>query len=286
MEFLRPSWIRLILLLPLLSLGAAERLPVVVPPDVLADYRTWLAERDPLTMEGFAGGGARRDVVEVALLQQALVAGGERRAVEFVPAASYERTLEELRSGNAVLLGTSAWHSDLAVLGDAVAISRALIPEGGSLAGLYVLPGNARALEASDAAAVRGLSMVSNPAWTADWTTLRELAPVRLERTPTWAAMVRMVAAGNVDALLAPFQSSHDLSLQAEGVRLVPIPGLAVRLAGSRHFAVSLRHEEGAAVAAAVDRGLARLEEDGTVARAYRDAGFANPRIADWVRIP
>lgn len=130
MGALRPSWIPL--RPPLLAIGAAERLPVVVPPDVLADYRTWLVERDPLTMEGFAGTGARRDVVEVALLQRALVAGGERRPVEFVPAASYERTLGELRSENALLLGTSAWRSDLAALGDAVAVSRPLIPEGGA----------------------------------------------------------------------------------------------------------------------------------------------------------
>lgn len=285
MGFLLALWIPL-LLLPCGPLVAAESLPVVVPPDVLADYRGWLADRDPLTMEGFAGSGARRDVVEVALLQRALVAGGEHRPIGFLPAASYERTLEELRSGNAVLLGTSAWRSDLAALGDAVAISRPLIPEGGSLAGLYVLPGNAQALAVRDAEAVRGLSVVSNPAWTADWTTLQALAPARLERTPTWAAMVRVVAAGGVDGLLAPFQSTDDLSLTAEGVRLVPIPGLAVRLAGSRHLAVSLRHADGAAVAAALDRGLARLEEDGTVARAYRDAGFANPRVADWTRIP
>ena len=285
MGFLRRLWIPL-LLLPFWPLAAVEGLPVVVPPDVLADYRVWLGERDPLTMEGFAGSGARRDVVEVALLQRALVAGGELRPVEFLPAASYERTLGELRSGAALLLGTSAWRSDLAALGDAVAISRPLIPEGGSLAGLYVMPGNERALAARDAVAVRALSMVSNPAWTADWATLQALAPARLERTPTWAAMVRMVAAGNVDGLLAPFQPTDDLSFTAEGFRLVPIPGLAVRLAGSRHLAVSLRHADGVAVAAALDRGLARLEEDGTVARAYRDAGSANPRIADWTRIP
>lgn len=282
MGFLRSLWMSLLLLPGF----AVESLTVVVPPDVLADYRTWLADRDPLTMEGFAGSGARRDVVEVALLQRALAAGGERRPVGFVTAASYERTLAELRSGTALLLGTSAWRSDLAALGDEVAISRPLIPEGGSLAGIYVLPANVRALAARDAAAVHGLGMVSNPAWTADWTTLQELAPAHLERTPTWAAMVRMVAAGNVDGLLAPFQSTDDLSLTAEGVRLVPIPGLAVRLAGSRHLAVSLRHVDGAAVAAALDRGLARLEEDGTIARAYRDAGFANPRVVDWTRIP
>ena len=261
-------------------------LPVLVPPDVLADYRTWLGARDPLAVKDFTGPGARRDVVELALLQQALVAGGEARAVAFEESPSYQRILVELKAGHALLLGTSAWRADLAALGDDVAISAPLVAEGGSLAGLYTAPGNTRALAARSLAEVRGLSAVSNQGWTTDWAVLQRIAPARLDHTPSWEAMVRLVSAGKADVLLAPFQPGEDLALSAFGLRLVPVPGLAVALPGSRHLATSLRHPLGAAVAAALDRGLARLAADGVLARAYRDAGFLSDRMAGWTRIP
>lgn len=272
--------------LVMLSCAAAESLEVLVPPDVLADYRTWVSARDPLTLRDFSGPGGRRDVVELALVQQALVAGGETRSVTFSEVPTYQRSLVELRAGHALLLGTSAWRTDLEALGEDVLISRPLVAEGGFEAGLYTIPGNARALAAKSVADVRQLSVVSNPDWTADWTTLQRLAPARLDGTPTWEAMVRMVGAGNVDVLLAPFQATADLSFTVDGVRLVPIPGLKIALVGSRHLAVSAKHPHGAAVAAALDRGLLQLTADGTIERAYRDAGFINTRVATWTRIP
>lgn len=273
---------------PLLSgmrVGVASEVTLLIPPDVLTDYQTWLAGRDPLLLKEFGGAGARRDVIEVVLAQQALARGGERGPVRFIAAPTYERILVELAAGNAAMLATSAWQGDLATLSE-VAISRALIPEGGFTAGMYVLPDNARALAAHTISDVRALTFVSDPAWKVDWATLQRLAPARIEATPTWPAMVRMVAAGNVDVLLAPFQSSEDLALVAEGVRLVPIPGFTIGLLGSRHFAVSLKHPQGVRLADVLDQGLAQLLEDGTVTRAYQEAGFVNPRVAKWQRLP
>jgi len=272
-------------LIALADSGTTAEVTLLVPPDVLADYQTWLASRDPLTLNTFGGAGARRDVVEVVLVQQALALGGERGPVRFIAAPTYERILVELTAGNAAMLATSAWHTDLAALSE-VAISRAVIPEGGFTAGMYVMPNNTRALAAHTLADLRALAFVSDPAWKADWSTLQQLAPTRLESTPTWPTMVRMVAAGNADVLLAPFQPAEDLALMAEGVRLVPIPGFTVGLLGSRHFAVSLKYPDGARLSAALDRGLSELLAAGTVQRAYEEAGFLNPRVAGWQRVP
>lgn len=274
-----------ICLTALVGTSVAAEVTLLVPPDVLTDYQTWLAGRDPLTIRAFGGPGARRDVVEVVLAQQALALGGEHGPVRFIVAPTYERILVELMAGNAAMLATSAWRSDLAALRE-VAMSHAVIPEGGFTAGIYVMPTNTRALAAHTLADVRGLAFVSDPAWKADWATLQQLAPSRLESTPTWPAMVRMVAAGNVDALLAPFQATEDLALMAEGVRLVPIPNFTVGLLGSRHFAVSLKHDDGDRLAATLDRGLEQLMADGTVTRAYQEAGFLNPRVTQWQRVP
>ena len=276
----------LTLLLIAWSAAAADAVSMLVPPDVLGDYRTWLGSRDPLHISDFSGPGTRRDVIEVALVQQALAAGGETRSVTFVEVPTYQRMLAELRAGQAVLLGTSAWRSDLEQLGQEVVISQPLIREGGFTAGLYTVPTNARALAARTLADVRQLSFVSSPAWTADWATLQHVAPVRLDGTPTWEAMVRMVAVGNVDVLLAPFQSTDDLSCTVEGVRLVPIPHIKIRLLGSRHVAVSTRHPFGPAVAVAFERGLSRMIAAGIVEQAYRESGFTNAKVATWTQLP
>ena len=61
--------------------AAADRpLPALIPDDVLLDYQRFLAGRDPLAIVDFGGLHARRDVIEVLLLQQALARqeGGRR----------------------------------------------------------------------------------------------------------------------------------------------------------------------------------------------------------------
>ncbi len=275
----------LVLLVAWARLTAAEPLAVLVPADVLVDYRAWLGTRDAATLDDFAGPGLRRDVVEVALLQRALRAGGRSDAVTFVTAPNYQRFLAELADGQAALIGTSAWRADLVALGDRVLISAPIIADGEFVAGLYTRP-DAPALAARTLADVRGLSAISNPGWTADWTALSALGLRELHGTTTWPAMVRMVAAGSCDFLLAPFQATPDLALSCDGTRLVPIPGLKIALAGSRHFAVAAHLPEAAALRAALDRGLATLVAAGTIRRAYEQSGFFSARTAEWTRIP
>ena len=55
---------------------AGQTLTAAVDEDIIADYQLFVGERDPLDIIHFSGPGARRDVVEIVLLQQAL--GGPR----------------------------------------------------------------------------------------------------------------------------------------------------------------------------------------------------------------
>ena len=275
----------LLALCALARLAGAESLAVLVPEDVLVDYRAWLGARDAATLDDFAGPGLRRDVVEVALLQRALRAGGRGDAVVFVTAPNYQRFLAELADGQAAVIGTSAWRADVLALGDRALLTAPVIADGEFEAGLYTRP-DGPALAARTLADVRGLSAISNPGWTADWAALGGLGLRELHGTTTWPAMVRMVAAGSCDFLLAPFQATPDLALTCDGTRLVPIPGLKIALAGSRHFAVAAHLPGAAALHAALDRGLAVLAAAGTIRRAYEQAGFFSARTAEWTRIP
>ncbi|HEX6592569.1 MAG TPA: hypothetical protein VF050_11265, partial [Moraxellaceae bacterium] len=67
--------------------AAAEKLPVLriaVAGDVYSDYKAFVGKRDPLRINTFNGAHARRDVVEVVLLQQALRRGGLQRPLHFL----------------------------------------------------------------------------------------------------------------------------------------------------------------------------------------------------------
>lgn len=273
-----------VLLLALASLAAAEPALLLVPPDVLADYRTWLAGRDPLAVAEWGGPGSRRDVVEVALAQLALHRGGWTGGAAFREVDSYARQLEELAQGRAALGATTVWRDDLAPLAGMVAGSPATIPPGAFVAGLYTARDNQRALRAQ-AGDLPRLTAVCNPAWLPDWRALERLGPQSLLPATGWEAMVQVVANQRADVLLAPFQPTPGLVLRAGGHELVPIPGLAVELRGERCFAVSLAQPHGPALAAALERGVRALEQAGTLRAAYAGCGFINPAVAGWTRL-
>ncbi|MCK6488836.1 MAG: hypothetical protein L6R48_10990 [Planctomycetes bacterium] len=266
------------------ALAAAEPALLLVPPDVLADYRRWLHDRDVLTVDAWGGDGARRDVVEVALAQQALARGGWSAGVAFQQVDSYPRQLAFLDQGRAVMTATTVWRDDLAELAATVAGSPTTIPPGAFVAGLYTTPGNDRALRAG-ADDLGRLTAVCHPAWLPDWRALERLHMAALLPATSWEAMVEVVSSQRADVLLAPFQGTPGLALRAGERVLVPIPGLAVELRGERCFALARSHPQGAAIAAAIERGVRALEAAGTLRAAYTGCGFINPAVADWKRL-
>ncbi|QNM98135.1 hypothetical protein [Chitinimonas koreensis] len=260
--------------------AAANAIVIVAPSDVIADYQLLLGERMPEQVGDYGGPYSRRDTVELLLTWQALRAAGYRGPIEMIPADSYERILAELQIGHADIGGTTAWLDDLA--GKPLDVSDPLIEDGQFEAGLFTLPTNRAALASTTPAAVRKLRAVSNRAWSADWAVLTELGVRRLENVPVWPSMVRMVAAGRVDFLLAPFQGTPDGSLFSEDIRLVPIPGVKLALPGSRHLPISRSSAGHRQAGELLNRGLAVLRRQGLLRRAYEESGFIQRRTADW----
>ena len=260
----------------------AGSLEATVPPDVLADYTAFLDGRDPLAVTDYSGLYARRDVIEVVLFLQALSRGGfgDLPGLKAIP--SYGRSLLAVSSGAAVSTATSVWKRDVFESQDILS-SPPMIRQGEFEAGLYTAPGNRKALHAATAGNVRRLTGVCNRQWTPDWEVVRGLRPRKLCPAPDWRVMVRMVAEQRADFLLAPFQPTPGLRLEAFGSVLVPIPGLKVRFPGSRVFAVSRRHPQGERCHASLVRGLWAMRREGVIEKAYTQCGFFNPRTRDWL---
>lgn len=257
---------------------------IIIPNDVQRDYDIFIADKDPLTMTDYSGEGSRRDVIEVVLIQQALALGGIRDNIRFVVTATHARIIKQVHSGKAVMAGNSIW-LDLLDDKDLLYVSDPIIKNGQFEAGLYTVPNNQRVLNAKSIDDVRALTAVSSKAWTIDWQTLNTLEIRSLINTVKWTSMVKMVEKGRADFLLAPFQPSPDMSFVAEGVHLVPIPGIKIGFQGSRHFAVSKRNPDGKRIIEALNKGIIELNKKGLIEKAYVDSGFYNQTAKDWKKI-
>lgn len=270
-------------LLGLLSAGlgvrAAPREVALAPADVLGDYRRFLAGRDVLALTQFGGAYSRRDVVEVALLQQAL-----GRVLDLTAIPTTQRLTLELREGHGLCSATSYWRQDF----DADAgllFSDPLIGDGEFVVGLYTTPDNQRALAARSLEDVRQLRVLSSRHWRVDWASLERLGIRELLHVGSWDAMPRMVAGGRADVLLAPFPARADLALSIEGQRFVPVPGLKLAMSGTRHFVVAASLAPAAGFLGELNRGLAGLRERGRLRQAYEQSGFFSRQVERWRRL-
>jgi len=266
------------------NVSQREELIIVLPGDVKRDYDLFLAGRDPLSINNYGGLGSRRDVIEVVLIQQALSLGGITDPIRFIVTSSHARIIKQVHSGKAVMTGNSIWY-DLLNDRDLLYVSESIIENGQFEAGIYTILENQKALSAKTLLDVRSLTAVSSKAWIIDWQTLNAMEMSSLINTVKWTSMVKMVAKGRADFLLAPFQPSVDMSFTPEGIHLVPVPGIKIGLQGTRHFAVSKRHPKGKEVIKALDEGIKLMKEQGIVDKAYRDAGFFNTKVKEWKKI-
>lgn len=262
--------------------SAVAPLRVVLINDVYANYKRFIGRRDPLTLTRFDGPGSNRDVVEVVLLQQALHRGGEKRPLHFIITDSESRNIKILASGEGDVSGASSWKTSADSNPAHIATSLPLIREGRFMAGLY-FPADSPALEkiAAQPALVAHYTAVCVEAWTPDVITLTALGSPVLY-TESWESMLGMVKKKRADYVLAPFQPTADLRLNAGGMQLKPVPGVKVSLSGSRHFLISRSIQHAADLQDALDRGLRQLEQEGVVERAYRESGFDNDSVRNW----
>ena len=256
-------------------------LRVAVTEDIAEDYQRFIDDRLLEQIRFYGGEGARRDVIELVLLQQALSAGGFTGKIEIVREQTYRRTLHQLASGDLISSGALVWREDLLPLADNLYITQAIVEDGEFEVGLYTTADNTEVLARSPNS-LHQLRIVTSPDWKTDQKTLENLGFEHILLTNTWLSMVRMLAAQRADLTLAPFQIGAEMAIKAEGITLIPVPGVKVKLQGSRHWAVSKAHPEGAAFFTALERGIVALDAAGIIDQAYRECGFFNTRIRHW----
>ncbi len=269
----------------ILKTHAVEELNVVVVvvKDVYNDYKVFIDKKNPLTLTDFSGKGSRRDVVELVLLQQALNQNKKKYNIVFKEAPNYKRVIEYIKQGSATMGSNTVWKSD--VEEKYVYATVPTIKEGEFEAGFYVSPINVKAMSVKSVRDIRHLVGISSDSWTPDWTALTNLKLKALYSTSTWESMVKMVHAGRGDFLLAPFQSTEDMSLFANGIRLVPINNFKIRLSGSRVFVVSKQSKNSDTIIKDLNDGLIILRDKKMIQKAYSECGFINNKVSNWIYV-
>lgn len=261
---------------------AGNTITAVVDEDIIADYHLFIGNRDPIDIRYFDGPGARRDVIEIVLLQQALHLGGFKGKVVLRPENSYLRILKLLSDGQVPISGTLMWRDDIKAYSPHLFKSQALVKEGEFIAGLYTRADNKRALDATTRQQISQLSAASNSHWKPDVQALKSMGINRIHYSTYWVQIVRMVVAGRADVTLAPFQSNPGMKVQVDNLELVPITGIKVALPGSRHWPVSKKHPQGEAIFTALEKGIRRLEQENIIRRAYEECGFFHKGVKHW----
>ncbi|WP_105167391.1 hypothetical protein [Pseudoalteromonas sp. T1lg23B] len=259
----------------------SESVQMYIRDDVFADYQRFLKGRSPLDVDDFSGGYIRRDVVDMVLIQKALLLGGFDKKFTYQTGNVNFRNTKLLEQGKLLLSFDSYWLADARPLEQHVYISEAVIRHGEYYAGIFYAPDNHQVLNLSHWDELKTLSAVSTPRWRTDWSTLQQLPLKNHVIEHEWVAQARMVSMKWVDFMLMPLMPSKNNEYKLEGIHLVAHPKWVVLLDGSRHFVVSKLHPEGERAFAALQQGLKQLRAQGIIKKAYAQAGF----IPDWSKM-
>ncbi len=252
-----------------------------VPKDVLEDYQLFLNSRKNKDVNEFGGMYSRRDVVELAFFIRALETVRPNSDYKLIAIDSYANGIEQLRQSTITCLATTCWESDLIAYAEEICISPPMIADGLSIVGIYTAAHNQHALNCKSLDDFQQLRLVSNRDWSADWNTLKQLGIDNCLDVKTWRQMVYMVSSSEVDALLAPFATHHELTIELDDCQLIPVPGLRIGLTGSRHFACG-KSPQATALAKAIFAELKCYLDDGSFVRALEQCGFINTLTSSW----
>lgn len=267
------------------SIENAQEISVALSDNIAKDVERFLSGRHPSEISTYKGKHARRGVISLILLRQALHNAGLSGDISIRTEKVFLRNLNYTRDGMITMIGEPVWLEDVKHSKDKLFISSAMIREGEFVAGLFTHPGHPLISTSLNKNTLKNYSAVSNRTWKNDWALLEKLGPKNIQHSLFWSNIVKMVYAGRADFTLVPFQDTPELTISAYGVTLKAIPGVKVVFEGSRHFAVSRKHPLGASTYSALEAGLAKLRRDGTISRAYTEAGVFNERSQNWLQL-
>lgn len=261
------------------------KLRIAVSSLVADSLAKWTQQTPAAQIDRFDSPYANRPTVDLVLQLQALAAGGLEFDYELSVHPNHGRAMAEVQQGYNDLTAETVWESEIARNADAILSSHAVIQDSEFEKGLYVLPSNKRLLEAKLPEAFSEFVGATVFNWSVDLRLLENLGLRRIEKTSKAETVFQLIRDGRADFALLEFASTPDMGIDNGGVRLIPVPQCKVALPGGRAWIVSKHSPHAAALVQALDRGIARLRQEGRIERAFRECGFFHPKVTRWKRL-
>ena len=278
-----------ILIIIFLCLKTAYADPLLIDITIEADtYNSALevlANRKPSQFDNFEEKDIQRTVVEFILVQQALALGGSKLKFTFVTGNYDARNVKLLQEGLLLINFDSMWLSHANTFVDDVYISDPIIRKGEYYAGIFTSINNKDKFIIRNLSDFQKLNVISSKHWPVDWQTLLQLKPKTLIHEEEAISMVKLVTIGWVDVMLLPFRKNQPFRYKAADHNLIAVDGVKVLLNDSRHFLVSKHHLHGKETFQALQKGLKILRQKGLIEKAYRQSGFFNDKVKNWITI-
>jgi hypothetical protein len=264
---------------------ARIHIKIAADSQIVDSFKSWTAVTPWEQITQYSGTYVNRPTLDLVLEIQALKAGGLDFDFELVPTPNYERAKLEVVEGQADLSAETIWDDEIAENSGALLKSNVVLQNGEFEKGIYALPTNAKLLSLTTLDELRQYVGVTVGTWALDVKTLEAMNLKGVERTIKVENVFLMIQKQRADFTLSEFSASPDLSVENDGVKLVPVVGYKVAIAGSRSWVVSKKSPNADAVLAALQKGLEILRGDGRINRALKESGFINPKVADWKRL-
>lgn len=255
-------------------------LKVGITENLLKKYNAYLNGRSVYNIDEYSGEGARRSVIEVVLLLQALKIGGLTDEIEWVIQPNHARIKRSLQYGKIALSASSLWNYDIDEMREFIVASEPIVAEGEYQAGLFKLASNELTIQNIND--LSSLTAISVSAWIPDWNTLASLPVKKVIDANKWDNMILMLAAGRGDFILSSFKSSKDMGFSEGENHFVPIQNVKISLLGSRHFVISVENDHYQEVLTTLNKGIKKLRLEGVINKAFTQSGFYNDRVKNW----
>ncbi len=218
-------------------------------------------------------------VAEAILLCQLLKAGGIVPNFQWKGVNSKEEALSLLESEKYALSAFTHWKRDL-LRGDFY-ISKATLPKGDFVKGIYTSLDNERLLNLKNIDEIIFFRAVTNPAWELDIETLNCMNATYITAVK-YKDMLDLVQGRWVDYMLHNIANDPQLRHRAFGKTLVPVPGYKVVFSGSLHYGVNKKNSLAIKIYDAIESGITQFRKIGKIKKAYKDSAFYNPEVESW----
>lgn len=259
----------------------SQPIPTPIMNANMAHYAHFLEEKggNPLVIDDFASVHSNRVVVDMVLLQQALLLGGANIQLQFYGRPNPSRAELDVKQGVSPILGYETWKSNF---DDTVYMSDLVVAKGEFLKVVVGRHDNGKGLmQVTGLADLQELTAVTGHRWSIDIATLREMGIKEITTAPKYALQITMLQERRADFGLYEYTNViNDMPSD-----LAVVPGLTVGLNESRHFMVSKSHPAGKTLFEALQKGIKILKSQQAFKKAYRGCGFISNELESWQRI-